>query len=317
MKIEEFLLEWFGLEGRELGKPERFYTRDPKDLLMLIEHGKRHLHPVYMSAQPFSGPDQPCAIERLYFDFDCEPDPGLAWKDASTFVEALKKYYGVEPLIVFSGRKGYHVHLFLEKNVSIEGVNIEFAKQVYEELQQRLLKGLKLSTLDPQPIGDIKRLARVPFSTHEKTSSLCVPVDQNKKPFVPESLDTYRTLNPELLSPIIKDLKTREKTASLKPCNKTKFSKDIRPCIKAALEKPLEGEGGHQMRLAIACEFLNKGYGVDEVVQLFQSQPDFKPERSHYYVEDAKKRGYKPFKCKTIRELGFCLPNCVRRKRKL
>ncbi|MEM2263306.1 MAG: hypothetical protein QW160_03710 [Candidatus Bathyarchaeia archaeon] len=316
MSIESFLHEWFGLEGRELGKPERFYTNNPQDLFKLLEANKRFLKPCYMTVQPYSAPDQPCAIERLFWDFDCEEDPLRAWRDALHFCEALKAFYNVEPLIVYSGRKGFHVYVFLKQAVYIGQMSLAFAKQVYEELQTRLLEGLKFATLDPQPMGDIKRLARVPFSLHEETGSLCCPVDLNRKPITPPSLDVYRTLNPELLSPMIKNLRVKEKLASLKHARKTSGNMEkIRPCIQAALRQPLEGRGGHLMRLAVAREFLAAGYTVEEVVPLFQSQPDFNPEKTRYYVEHAQKNPAKPFKCETIRTLGFCLESCRGRLR--
>ncbi|MCD6444939.1 hypothetical protein J7L70_08090 [Candidatus Bathyarchaeota archaeon] len=71
---------------------------------------------------------------------------------------------------------------------------------------------------------------------------------------------------------------------------KPKNAKEIRPCIKEALNNPLEGENGHLMRIAIAVEFLNKGYSVDQIVPLFKNQPDFKPEKTRYYVLECKKR---------------------------
>jgi len=62
------------------------------------------------------------------------------------------------------------------------------------------------------------------------------------------------------------------------------------------------------MRVAIATEYLHKGASTEQVVNLFQGQADFGDgSRARYYVADILRKGYKPFKCKTIRELGFCL----------
>jgi hypothetical protein len=306
---EKFLEEWFGVDGRELGCPERFYTAKPLDLLRLVEDCRKTLQPCYVSVQPYSGPDKPCAIEKLYYDFDCKENPAQAWRDANIFAEAMQKFYSVEPLILFSGCKGFHAYVFLKQVVYIGETPLAFAKQVYEELQTRLIEGLNLPTLDAQVIGDIKRLARVPFSVHEKTGSLCTPVDGDRKPFVPESLQAYKTLDPELFSQIIKELKTRKQIASTKRTFHG-VQKGIRPCILAALSKPLESGDGHLMRLAVAREYLAGGYGVEEIVQLFQAQPDYNPEKTRYYVQYAQKNPAKPFKCKTIRKLGFCLPDC-------
>jgi len=64
------------------------------------------------------------------------------------------------------------------------------------------------------------------------------------------------------------------------------------------------------MRLAVAVEFFNKAYTVDQTVPFFQNQPGFTPKRARYFIQDVKNRSYKPFKCETIRKLGFCLPEC-------
>jgi len=318
VNCEEFLVEWFGPEGRELGCPERFYTRNPQDLVRLARESGKTLSPCYVSVQPYAGPNKPCALEKLYFDFDCRENPSRAWKDATVFMDAMRRFYAAEPLIVFSGCKGFHAYVFLKKLVYFEETLLPLAKQAYRELQVRLVEGLKLPTLDPQPVGDIKRLARVPFSFHEETSSLCAPVDTDKKPFVPESLDAYRTLDAELLAPIIKELKSREKLASIHLTTRRKHltTRGIRPCIKAALSVPLEGKGGHLMRLAVAREHLAAGYSLEEIVQLLQAQPDYNPEKTRYHVQHAQKNPAKPFKCKTIRELGFCLTDCCRKHRR-
>jgi len=104
--------------------------------------------------------------------------------------------------------------------------------------------------------------------------------------------------------------------AKIRSKRSVKFEKGkVRPCIEKALSLPLHGDKGHMMRLGIAAEFLNKGYSVDQVVDLFRGQTDFDRDTSHKKVVDVKER-YKPFKCKTIRELGFCLGDSCQKERK-
>ncbi len=98
---------------------------------------------------------------------------------------------------------------FKNKDSYIRTCSIAIVFKVFP-LQRRLLLGFKAETLDHSPIGDIKRLARAPFSFHEKTGSLCCPVDSERKPIIPDELDTYNTLDAKLLSPIIKGLKLKE-----------------------------------------------------------------------------------------------------------
>ena len=54
---------------------------------------------------------------------------------------------------------------------------------------------------------------------------------------------------------------------------------------------------------------------VKQPAQLFKNQSDYSYEKSLGYTRDAQRRHYKRFKCSTIRELGFCLEDCPRRRR--
>lgn len=312
---EDFLFEWFGPWGRELGIPERFFMEKPDSILRFIESSKQTPHPLFISVQPYNSRDQPCAIEKLFFDFDCKEDPVKAWLEAKRFAETLKRFYKVEPLIVCSGCKGYHVYTFLNKTVQIEAEQLQLAKKAYAALQKRLLRGLNFETLDMQPIGDLKRLSRLPFSYHEKTGGLCCPVTLNRDPYVPENLEFYRTLDASLFKPVIAAVKAEDKLQKNATNGFNSRKKGIRPCIQAALSQQLTKQNGHLMRLAVAREYLAAGYGVDEVVSLFRGQGDFNAEKTRYHVLQAQRNPAKPFKCSTIRQLGYCLPSCGRTRK--
>lgn len=81
----------------------------------------------------------------------------------------------------------------------------------------------------------------------------------------------------------------------------------VRPCIREALKTVLRGAQGHRMRLAIAAEYLTTKTTVNEICDLFKAQNDFNAQKTRIQVEHAAKTGYKPFKCATIKELGYCL----------
>ena len=128
---QNFLIQWFGTEGREVGTPERRFITNYRDLIATIEECRQRLLPCYLSVQPYRTRDQPCGIEKLFLEFDSIEDPQRAWRDTVSFAEALKRFYNVEPLIVFSGRKGYHVYAFLAKTVQFEPNQLELAKAAY------------------------------------------------------------------------------------------------------------------------------------------------------------------------------------------
>jgi hypothetical protein len=335
MSLEAFLEAWFGLTGgRELGNPKRFFTDKPSDLWLHVRRCSKLRLPCYASVQPFKARDQPYGIEKLYFDFDAEKAPQKALEEAIGFAKSLREYYGIEPFLKLSGHKGCHVDVFLTKVVAFEPSSLQFAKEVYEALQLKLLRGLSFETLDSQVIGDIKRLERVPYSIHEASGSLCQPIDADGKPMDAKDLDLgfYRRhgLDEGFLGLVCQELKEnarlRERDAlapaptsvrnPLTGTGEGEAKAWMRPCIMEALKKPLEGPGGHLMRLAIAVEHLVGGYSVEEVVALFKSQPDFNEAKSRYYVENALKKGYRPFRCRTIERLGFCLPGCERLRKR-
>jgi hypothetical protein len=260
--------------------------------------------------QPFKERNQPATVEKLYFDFDSR-DLRLAWREAVKFAAYIREFYNAEPLICFSGNKGYNVYVWLQNPVQLSSQKL---KIFYKTAQKMLLKGLKIETLDPQPVGDVKRFSRVPYSIHQKTRNPCVPVTINHNPTLISNVNAYREhgLTNQFTNLCLKHLENQSTFKRLKIIKNNEGR--IRPCIKAALQQTLKRKSGHLMRLAIAREFLAANYPTNEIVQLFRNQPDYNPEKTRYYIEYAQKNWAKPFKCRTIRELGFCLPDCRRRE---
>jgi len=316
---DQFLNDWFGLHGgREVlveknGYNNREFIEKPDEIWSYVEtQSKRELW-AYMSVQPYRNRDVIFGLEKLFFDFDCKGCVDKAWKEAHEFASSLIRHYCVKPFVAFSGHKGYHVYVFLKRVVQFPTWRNEFIKEVYGTLQRKLLKGHKFETLDEAVVGDVKRLARIPYTTHEETGELCQPLNLDRKPITIHALEEYRDqgLDHRLVELACKEVmdrrEWREKRAEWRRRFRVGKTGKVRPCIEAALNAPLHGGEGHLMRLAVATEYLNRGFSVSEVVTLFSSQVDFNEFKTRYYVEDAKRKGYKPFKCATIRSLGFCL----------
>ncbi|RLE77465.1 MAG: DNA primase regulatory subunit PriL [Thermoprotei archaeon] len=84
------------------------------------------------------------------------------------------------------------------------------------------------------------------------------------------------------------------------------------PCIRKLLEDLRSGKNlPHAARFALATFLLNIGYGVEEVLALFRTSPDFNERVARYQVEHlAGLRGsrvkYLPYKCANMRSLGLC-----------
>ncbi|MEM2679529.1 MAG: hypothetical protein QXU01_03840 [Candidatus Hadarchaeales archaeon] len=106
-------------------------------------------------------------IDRVFFDFDCKEAPREAMKETKKLVRTLS----AKPIVVFSGAKGFHVHiLFRRTKAGFENVK-EFGKKIIEKL--------KLRTCDPQ-VFDVARLCRVPLSHHSSTGNRCVVINAEK-----------------------------------------------------------------------------------------------------------------------------------------
>lgn len=308
--IQEFWREWFSAYlGREVFQDNnRLFIDHSTVFLKYIQYCTQKQSPCWMTVQPFRKRNDVAAITKLYFDFDCEHDLRKAWVEAVAFALNVKQYYNVESLLCFSGNKGYNVYIWLINPVEFSSEQQDIAKQFYKTAQTKILKGATYETLDQNVLGDIKRFSRVPYSIHNKSSNLCVPVSLDHTPLLVLQLDGYRRdgLNNAFTKLCLKQAVRKRGFKRLRFFDEN--IRNIRPCIQKALNKPLEAQGGHKMRIAIATEFLSKGYSISEVTDLFRGQPDFENgEKCRYYVEDIAKRGYKPFKCKTIRQLGFCL----------
>ena len=86
------------------------------------------------------------------------------------------------------------------------------------------------------------------------------------------------------------------------------------PCIKAILSNLREGVNvPHTARFAVTSFLLNVGLTVDEIIELYQSSPDFDEERTRYQVVhisgEMGSTRYTAPSCSTMRTYGNCVDN--------
>jgi len=184
---EQFWIDWFGLEGREVGDPYRSFYPHREAFLRFVDHCHATRAPCYLSVNQYRDREYVAGLEKLFFD--CADDPGHAFDEASDFAHQLETHYRVAPLLVFSGRKGYHVYVYLWNTVTFYATREHFAKVVYRRVADMLLDGLSYETFDRQSLGDVKRLARVPYTTHPGSGQQCHPVNPSGKRLPPMSIN--------------------------------------------------------------------------------------------------------------------------------
>lgn len=102
--------------------------------------------------------------------------------------------------------------------------------------------------------------------------------------------------------------KKEQQTKSIVSHSNLRHLKQPRPCIIEALKQQLSSGNGHSMRLAIAAEYKRLGCSDPEIVDLFRSQTDFDYDVCMSQVESADSG--KTANCRSIKEYGYCLPNC-------
>lgn len=323
-QLSDFIREWAGKDRRlamykeSIGYPyqESHTMRYPdQQLTKLVEDGAPGL---YISVNPYDPATMEIrAIERLYFDFDCKEKVRYAFDDCMSFCKKLLEYYNVSPLVFFSGSKGYAVYVFLQE--PIVGPEQEL-KELYEELQTMLVKPDSYQWLDPQPFGDLKRVSRVPFSVHQKSKELCVPVNVAEQPPAPYKPDVgfveiHRQYG--LSSTVVNA--ARRNIANNKLKQKTHSDRTFngygepRPCLIDVMMSPVfpkvkKGYDGHNLLVSAIVEYFYNGYSKEQILELLRNKKDFNYDQSSKFVNYITSK-YLPRKCATIDAYGGCVSN--------
>lgn len=331
MQLSDFIGEWAGQDRRlamykeSIGYPyqESHTMRYPEQqLTRLVEDGASGL---YISVNPYDPETmQIRAIERLYFDFDCKEKVRYALDDTVRFCKKLIEYYNVSPLVFFSGSKGYAVYVFLQE--PIIGPEQEL-KEIYEELQTMLVKPDSYQWLDPAPFGDLKRVSRVPFSVHQKSKELCIPVDisgETPQGYRPERgfTETFRCFG--LSNKVVSVARLNVAANRKKSHNVVPFKGDgkPRPCLVDVMmsngfPKVSKGYDGHNLMVSAIVEYFYNGYSKEQILGLLEKKTGFDYSHSSKFVDYIISK-YTPRKCSTIEEYGGCVsdvcPNAKNKK---
>ncbi|MBC7127329.1 MAG: hypothetical protein H5T32_03800 [Candidatus Methanosuratus sp.] len=193
----------------------------------------------------------------------------------------ILKEYGIRPYCQFSGAKGYHIIVPLEPVQAGDK-----AKEFLKFMQIQLSKGY----CDPQILGDIVRLFRIPDTINSKSGRLCETVREWDGNRLDPSL-LWEEFRAEELDRILRE----RKRPRLRVRKQTKKG-GIRPQILLLMQRIEEGQNlGHLQRLAVLTELIAKGWEDEQILELFSKAPDFNESKTRYYIAHARLRGYKPF----------------------
>jgi len=87
----------------------------------------------------------------------------------------------------------------------------------------------------------------------------------------------------------------------------SQISEVFPPCVKEILSQANEGQNlSHNQRLFLTFFLHALDYSVEKIVDIFSTLPDFDREKTMYQVKFAKKKGYDPHSCRTLKSLNLC-----------
>jgi hypothetical protein len=340
---QQFLLEFFGFFGRELGNPEQFFTEEPMQIVSFVEECAALKQPAFISVNPRSAHNKIFGIEKLFFDFDygkksdklsasqIETRKRKCQEEVVIFLAQLEKEH-IERLVVKT-RKGFHVYIYLDKIYQVKDDDLELYAEVYKQLQERFLNNNRhtYKFMDSSVLGDVKRMCRIPTSVHEKSGEECFLVKSIKGDKIEKDklrgIDFWKNggLKEDdwvrAVSVAYSNIKKQKEEALLRQTEKKEnwefnhgFVGKIRYCFQKAMDS---GEGTHQLRLALLLEAYWAGYTTPEsMLEVFKRFHDYDEKTSIDQIawfwknkvpEIERIKKWKPYRCDTLNELNICL----------
>jgi len=178
-----------------------------------------------------------------------------------------------------------------------------------------LVGNTEYDSMDSSVVGDIKQLARIPYTHHEKTRKLCSFVDEARNPIMvlPGFTKDLREhglsfeLCKEALYKVGREEKERLEQRAKKPKRTRHYDRTIRPCIKAVLGAGSIHTPEHLMKLAAVAELSAAGWGAERIIGAFRGMAGFNERKTSYFVKHAVRTGYNPFRCTKIQSLEGCI----------
>ncbi|MHA1291710.1 MAG: hypothetical protein ACTSQJ_03465 [Promethearchaeota archaeon] len=87
----------------------------------------------------------------------------------------------------------------------------------------------------------------------------------------------------------------------------TDLSSSFPPCLKEILSKAREGQNLIHLERLFLVFFLHAlDYPIKKIIDVFSTMPDFNREKTEYQVKFAKRKGYIPHSCETLKSLNLC-----------
>jgi len=323
------------------------------------EKGRAWLSVSYYEAGPGEKP-RPVYFDRLLFDLDI-PLPkekcmklyrehrslfyrwlGLVRKETRRLYQHLSKRFNCRPVVVYTGGRGYQIHVLLNKPIGAEHYDKVFKLLLSGFHETKIPEGLlaetrevlgevEVSSILDKQVSDPARFFRIPYTKHESFKQLGFIVDPDSfKALKLSEVNLEGRLDSSLLEKIIKlslniperkklVLSTRKKMFSLKsplPEKIEDLARDERvpPCIRSILLQVLEvGNPDHDSRIILTLYLKWTGYSIEKVLNFYSKYfKDYNEKKCRYQVRylyglEGSKTNWLMYSCKKMKELGKCM----------
>ena len=266
-------------------------------------------------------------VDKILFEID---GPSLA--DSITEAQSLISEFKrdrVPHIVVFSGRRGFHVYALVSE---LSGIPQSTVRLVVSSFQRYYIDVAGLKHFDSHYLGALDRWIRHPNTVHPVTRLRAVYISDLMA--YDTSLDSLRLLYSYAASPKCPNIELdgerpdpRGYVTELSANKPTKVSveelpshgvrnvvrlldKIVRPCI---LVSSLLPEPDHFTRTQLATELCWLGYSVAEIVDMMErlGWVDYKRHVTEYHVrkicEKVREGRLYPASCRRLQERGMCM----------
>ena len=259
----------------------------------------------------------------LYVPFDFDSDNlDKSWDDARSLYNYMIDL-GYDISINYSGYRGFHC--------LVTCVPQFYTKQILKATQMYFKDKLRLSTSDENIMGDVARIMRIPGTLHcgkfkrvkkkgwqrQGEGDYCQLIAYNKGELI--DLNDYEKY--------IKKFKINGFNGGT--IDDDKYKGIEYPCILNHLDHYINPENNtHEpiqlMRYSFVAHKLRQGYTPEDIYNMIEKRwgegrkyewDDWSSEYTYGQINQISSRDdYYPLSCRSIKKLGFCLPNCPRNK---
>lgn len=256
---------------------------------------------VRSSIQPKVDTSRVAYVEGLLLDIDTPSNIDVA-RFAATKLAHYIEMMGAQPVVVFTGGKGYAIRVFLSKEYRNIG------EEQYVAMIKKISELVEVAEIDPVPVA--VAAIRVPFTRHEKSGERVVIYDYRQQKHVEdprEALEIYgRSVEAPL--PFYEELVSvgKELTPSRDLTRSGKATRKLPKWVERLIDMLKEtGELCHEARVALVRHMYASGYSEEEIVDIFRYAKDFNEKKTRYHVSyevGRMAKGEKPWSCKFVAE---------------